>query len=234
MAALKSELLLELTVLALATGLWLVAAPAALCSGLSPAELIEDALPKNITIARASKADLVSAVCAVVRKDRASGADLTSVAVAAHGELAGNIVETVLRCAGKVDCEYAGAIVEAAVAARPGVAKEISEAAIARTPKCEDTIKAAVRKQDDRAKTSSLSPVEPVPVTGTSASLDEAFDPRERLVLVCDAGVPRAVRQSQLDDFFRSHPDAMVGPCPRIPSPSPVSSPASSPTVAPP
>jgi hypothetical protein len=219
MAAPKRNLFL--VVLALLPGLWFIAAPVARGVGLSPAELIEDALPAKTTMARASQADLSAAVCAVVRKDRSSGAAVTSVAVAARGKAAGDIVGSVLRCAGKVDCEYVGDIVEAAVAARPGAAKAISEAAKAQMPKCEEAIDAAARKQDDLAKTNSPSEVEKGPVAGVGAVVEEEFDPREQLALVCDDGTPRTVRQSQLDDFLHSHPEAIVGPCPPTPSPSP-------------
>ena len=221
MAALKRERLLESVALAVFVGFWFVAAPALLSVGLSPAELIEDALPAKTTMARASKKDLLSAVCAVVRKDRSSGAAVASVAVAARGKAAGDIVGTVLRCAGKIDCEYVGDIVEAAVAARPGAAKVISEAAKAQMPKCEEAIEAAARKQDDLAKTNSSTEVEQGPVAGGGAVAEEEFDPREQLVLVCDDGTQRTVRQSQLDDFLHSHPEAVVGPCPPTPSPSP-------------
>lgn len=216
---------LFLVVLALSLGFWFVAAPASPGLGLSPAEMIEEVLPAKTTIARASTEDLLSAICAVMRKDRSAGPGVTSVAVAARGKAAGDIVGTVLRCAGKVDCDYVGAVVEAAAAARPGAAKMISEAAKAQTPKCEEAIEAAARKQDDLAKTNS-SPTEQGPVAVGAPAVEEEFDPYEQLALVCDDGKERTVRQSQLDEFLHSHPAAMVGPCP----PTPLSSPA--PTVA--
>ena len=97
MAVPKRELFLESVVLALALGLWFAAAPASRSRGLSPAELIEDALPAKVTMARASKRELLSASCAVVRKDRNFGGGVTSVTVAARGEAAGDIVGAVLR-----------------------------------------------------------------------------------------------------------------------------------------
>lgn len=221
MAAMKNECFLELVVLALSAGFWFLTAPTSPGLGLSPAEMIEGALPEKATLARAKKADLLSAICAVVHKDRSSGAAVASVAVAARGEAAGEIVATVLRCAEKIDCEDVGAIVEAAVAARPGVAKLIREAAKAQTPKCEDAIEAAARKQDDLAKTNSESAAEQNPAGSGSVVASEEFDAREPLALVCDDGAPRTVRKSQMDDFLHSHPEAVAGPCPPTPSPSP-------------
>ncbi len=233
MAALKSELVPEFVVLALSAGLWFAAAPASHSRDLSPAVLIEGALPAKKTIEEASKADLLSAVCAAVRKHRKSGAGITMAAAAARGEYASDIVGAVLRCAGKIDCEYVGAIVKAAVSIRPGAATAISDAAMARAPNCEQTIQAAVRaaarSEGDRVRTNSPSPAEPSPSIDTSADADEKFDPHEQLDLVCVNGTQRAVRESLLADFLRTNPGAVVGPCPPTPSPSPASSLAPSP-----
>jgi hypothetical protein len=224
MAALKSELFLEFVILALSVGLWFAAAPASLSRDLPPAELIEKALPAKMTIEGAGKPDLLSAVCAAVRKHRKSGVGVTTAAVAARGEFSGDIVGAVLRCAGTTDCKYVGAIVKAAVSVRPGAATTISDVAMARAPNCEEPVQAAVRAaaqiEDERVKTDSPNPAEESPSIGKSADPEEKFDPHERLVLVCDGGMQRAVRESLLADFLRLHAKAAVGSCPATPSPS--------------
>ena len=228
MAAWKCELVLELVVLVLAAGLWLAAAPASLSRDLSPAALIENALPAKMTIEKASKANLLSAVCAAVQKHRKYGAGITMAAAAARGEYAGDIVGAVLRCAGRVDCEYVGAIVKAAVSVRPGAATAISDAALGRARNCEQSIEAEVRAAagsgGDRVKPNTPSPAEESPSNGTSAAVDEKFDPHEQFALVCVNGTQRVVRESLLADFLRTNPAAVVGSCPPTPSPSPASS----------
>ncbi len=234
MVALKSELCLGFVILALSAGLCLAAVPSSLGRDLPPAELIANGLPAKMTIEGARKSDLLSAVCSAVRKHRKSGAGITAAAVAARREWAGDIVGTVLRCAGRIDCEYVGAIVKAAVSARPEAATAMSDAAMARSPDCEEAIQAPVRagakSEDARVKTSSPTPSEESH-SRANAGMDEGFDPHERLSQVCDSGTQRVVRASQLADFLRSHPDAAMGPCPSNPSPSPVASRAPSPPI---
>ena len=235
MAALKNEFLLEFVILALSVALWFAAAPASLGRNLSAAELIENALPGKIKMERAGKPDFLSAVCAAVRKDRKSGPAITMAAASARGEYAPDIVGAVLRCARKVDCEYVGAIVKAAVSAQPRAATAVSDAAMARAPNCEETIQAAARaakNEDDRAKKTAASSPQASPSISPDAGTDEGFDPSEQLALVCDGGTQRAVRQSLLADFLRSHSEAKVGSCPPTPSPSAVPSRAPSPPAA--
>ena len=227
MAALKNELVPAFLLCAMAVGLWLTA-PAARARELSPAELIEKALPARMTIEKASKSDLLSAVCTAVRKHRRSGVGITTASATARGEYAGEIVAAVLRCAGKVDCDYVGAIVKAGASVRPGTVTPISDAAMARAPKCGEAIEGAVRaaaqSEDLRAKANSASPSE--------KGMEEEFDPHEKLAVVCDDGLQRAVRQSQLADFLRSHTEAVVGPCPQTPTPTPLPSLAPTPPPA--
>ncbi len=237
MAALRSDLGLEFVILVLSVGLWFAASPASRGRDSSPADLIENALPARVTIEGASKPDLLSAVCAAVRKHRKSGVGITAAAAAAaRGEYADDIVGTVLGCTGKIDCEYVGAVVKAAVSVRPGAATAISDAAMARAPDCEETIqaaaRAAARSEDDRVKTNSPSASDPGPPVGTSVSPEEGFDPYEQLALVCDDGTQRAIRESLLADFLRLHSRAAIGPCPPTPTPSPVPSIAPSPSAA--
>jgi hypothetical protein len=233
MAVLKNEVFLELVIFALAVTLWFAAPPAALARDSSAAELIENALPAKVTLRRAGKADLLSAVCAAVRENRKSGPAITMAAAAAQGEYAPDIVGSVLRCARRVDCEYVGAIVKAAVSAEPGAAAPISEAALGRAPNCEETIqasaRAALKSVEERVKTNPPSSSEPGASISPSIGADEGFDPREELVLVCDGGTQRAIRESLLSDFLHSHPDAKAGSCPSTPTPSPLPSRAPAP-----
>ncbi len=192
----------------------------------SPAELIGKYLPEKKTLKSASKSEMLSAVCSATRKNRKSGAALASAAVAGRSEFAGETVATVLRCAGTTDCDYVGAVVAAAVAARAGVAIAVSDAAMARAPNCEESIQkaanAAGKTESDAAKED-----EPSALIGKSAGANEGFDPRERLIPVCDNGAQRGVRESQVADFLRTHPGSLSGRCPPTPTPS------SSPTVRP-
>jgi len=237
MAALKDEVFLKHVVFALAVAFWFATAPAGLARESSAAELIENALPAKVTLQKAGKTELLSAVCAAVRENRKFGPAITMAAVAAQAEYAPDIVGSVLRCARRVDCEFVGAIVKAAVAADPGAAASISDAALGRKPNCGEAIQASVRaalkSAEERAKAKSPGTSEPAPSVSPGAGANEEFDPHEELILVCDSGTQRAIRESLLSDFLRSHPEAKVGSCPPTPTPSPLPSRASSPPPRP-
>ncbi len=226
MAATKSELGLECLVFFLAVGLWFAAAPMSISRDLSPAELIENGLPAKQTMKTASKSDFLSAICAAVRKNRKSGAEVTATAVEAREGLAGEIVGTVLRCGRGIDCAYVDAIVSAALKARPAAAITISDAATAKAPNCGETIQAAVRTAAQRD--TAASPTEPSAPVGPRPEADEGFDPREPLVLVCADGAQRAIRKSLVEEFMTTHPGSYLGSCP-----PPASSPAPSLTPTP-
>jgi hypothetical protein len=210
----------------LAAACWLGPSPGALARELSPAEMIESGLSGKKPIKSADKAELLSAVCGAVRKNRSAAPAITSAAVTAQPELASEIVASVLRCSGKINCEVVRSIVVAAASVDAASVAAIGKAAIAGAPNCVETIRSTTRrlaKNDvDGNGPDAASPTEQAPLIGTSAGADEGFDPLEELRLVCENGTPRAVRVSQLDDFLRTHPDSVIGPCPPQPSPSPI------------
>ena len=215
MDGLRKHLLLSFVVLAIPGGLWIATSPAASSRDPSPAALVQAALPATVTIENASKSDLLSAICVAVRKSRNSAAGVAMAAVAVRGEFAADIIGTVLRCAGKVDCQKVGAIVKASVSARPGAAQAISDAAIALAPKCDQSIANEVRAA---MKASSPSLNGQNPPGSTAADAEREYDPHEELTLVCVDGTQRAVRQSLLTEFLRSHPAATTGRCSPTPS----------------
>jgi hypothetical protein len=207
--ALKQEVCFEFVVVLLAAAFWFALAPVTLSRDPTPAEQIENGLPAKQTMKSAGKSDFLSAVCGAVRKNRNSGAGITAAAIAARGELTGAIVATVLRCARKVDCEYVGGIVGAAILAQPKLETAISDAAIARAPDCGDTVQAALRAAaQSSAVAAAASPGAPHPAA------DEGFDPREELVPVCADGVQRAIRKSLVDEFLRANRGSYLGSCP--------------------
>lgn len=226
MDGLRKDLLLSFVVLAISAGFWIATSPAAVSRVSSPATLIQAALPARVTIENAGKSDFLSAICVAVRKHRNAAAGIALTAAGARGEFAGDIVGTVLRCLGKVECEKVGAIVKAAVSARPGAAQAISDAAIALAPKCDQSIANEVRAA---MKASSPSPMGSP--GSTAADAEREYDPHEELTLVCVEGTQRAVRQSLLGEFLRSHPGATTGRC--SPTPSPTLAPSVGPGLRP-
>jgi hypothetical protein len=198
-------------VLLLAAGFWIALLPAARAREATASDMIADQLPCRKTLKSASKSEFLGAVCAAVRKRRSAAAAITQAAVMARRESAGEIVEMVLRCRGKTNCESLGLIVSAATTAE-GNAANIANAALARAPGCEETIREASRREVKVGPDTEASP-EQGPLIGMSNGPDEGFDPHEQLNLVCYDGTQRAVRASQLDDFLRSNAGSFVGVC---------------------
>jgi hypothetical protein len=215
--------LFSLGIVCLTLGLWTVSPSFARSREPTSTQLIQEGLPRRKTIKTASKRELTNTICRAVTRHRAAAAGIASTGTGARPELAGEITVTVLRCAGKIDCDFVAKIV--AAASQPGkVSKEtVGDAAIARAPDCAETIDKALRPPPKEpsplpVKTENAGAVTPRP------NPDEGFDPLEPLRLVCDSGNPRVLRASEVEEFLRTHPGAALGDCPATPSPSPTPS----------
>ncbi|MDQ3200149.1 MAG: hypothetical protein M3Q46_13375 [Verrucomicrobiota bacterium] len=177
--------------------------PTAIAREITPAEMIAEGLPRKKTLKSATKAEFLAAVCSAVRKHRSAAAALTPAAVGAHPEYAGEIIGSLLRCSGKLDCEFVGSIVSAACAVEGAETTSISDAAMAKAPECAETIRETARRA---AREEGKAPSAP-------GGAEENFDPREALQPVCVNGTQRAIRASLLDEFLAANPGAVVGTC---------------------
>lgn len=206
--------------LCLATAFWSTTASSARVREPTPAQLIQEGLPRRKTIKTADQKELTNAICRAVARHRPAAAAIASSGVAARPDLAAEITATVLRCAGKVDCDFVAKI--AAAASQPSkVSKDaVADAALARAPDCAEAIDRALRPPPKEPSPPPVKTENAVAVV-TKPNTDEGFDPLEPLRLVCDAGNQRALRASEIEEFLRTHPGAIVGECPATPSPSP-------------
>ena len=215
----------------LTAGFWAATSSLARSREASPAQLIQEGLPRRKTIATADKRELTKAICRAVTRHRNAAAAITSAAVSARKELAGEITATVLGCAGKIDCDFVARIV-AAAGHTTNVSKDaIADAAVARASDCADAIERALRPVIKEPSPSPAKPENGAASAVPKPGADEGFDPLEPLRLVCDSGNQRTVRVSQVDEFLRTHPGAILGECPATPSPSP--SPSAAATLLP-
>lgn len=206
---------------ALAGGLWLATVPAARARTLTPAEMIQENLPKGKTMQTATKPEFLSAVCEAVRRHRDAAGAITKVAVKVHHEYAGDIVATVLRCSPNVDCNFVGRVVAIAVIAYPAAASEIDDAAIAIAPDCAGAIEnATILEGKDVPGEFGAGPSNQLPPPGSAEGGNGGggYNPTQRRILVCDNGTQRQVNEGNLVQFLRSHPGSFIGTCQPTPT----------------
>ena len=224
-----------LLTLALAAGLWVATLPAARAQTITPTEMIQEGLPPGKTMKSATKPELLSAVCAAVKKHRDVAPAITRVAIITHREYAGDIVATVLRCSPNVDCNFVATIVGSAMRVAPSEASVIDDAALALAPDCADAIQNAT-SQDGKDMLDGKDilegkdipsegptdfgggPNNQLPLPGSVGGGGGGFNPQEQLFIVCDNGTQRTVRESQLGAFLSSHPGSFVGSCQPTPT----------------
>lgn len=206
--------------LCLATVFWSTTASSARVREPTPTQLIQEGLPRRKTIKTATQKELTNAICRAVSRHRPTAAAIAATALAARTDLASEITAAVLRCAGKVDCDFVAKIAASASQLNKITKDAVADAALARAPDCAESIDRALRPPP---KESSPTPVktENAAAVVTKPNTDEGFDPLEPLRLVCDAGNQRALRASEVEEFLRTHPGAIAGECPATPSPSP-------------
>lgn len=225
-ATLRIVLSLVLTA-AFAAGLWVATMPAVQAARtMTPTEMIQEGLPPGKTVRSAAKPELLSAVCAAVKKHRPQSAEITKTAIVAHRTYAGDIVATVLRCGPRDDCAFVGRVVGAAVVVAPAEASVIDDAALAIAPDCADAIQAAIERDGKDIPAEGPGPdnfegglpTNQVPLPGSIGGGGGGFNPQEQLLLVCDNGTQRRVRESQLGAFLSSHPGSFVGSCQPTPT----------------
>ncbi len=204
-----------LLALGLTTGFWIATLPVAVGRLMTPTEMIEAGLPPGVVIKTAGKPQFLTAVCAAVRKHRKDSPAIARTAVTAHGEYAGDIVATVVRClGGKQDCELVGTIVGQATSAAPDSAVAIDDAALAIAPDCADAIQSASVEApaEGPGNYGGPPPISQAPLPGAVGG-GGGFNPGDAQVLVCDMGRQHAVRTGRIQHFLNHHPGAYIGVC---------------------
>jgi len=98
--------------------------------------MVEENLPQGQTMANAKKPDLLSAVCAAIKKNRQNAPQIVRAAAEARREWAKDIERSAFRCVGTRDCALLGRIVDALVAANPDEAAALTELAMQLAPGC--------------------------------------------------------------------------------------------------
>src|SRR4051812_28946247 len=115
---------------ALAMAFWAVATPGAVGANATPAELIQSKLPSNMTIANASDAKLLEAVCGAIKQSPKEAALIVRTAGGARPNLRSDILCMGVRCtrqARSLDCKWVVDVVKEWIKTDPALANQLTE-----------------------------------------------------------------------------------------------------------
>jgi hypothetical protein len=196
-----------LTGVALGFALWTATASTSVAQGASPARLIESNLPQGKTLASATKSQLLSAVCAAIRKNRGQAPQIVHVATAARPAWSGDILRTAFDCAGKDDCGLLGRIFREAVAASPDDASALADLAASLAPGCASAFSSG-RHPDDLGN---YGPA-PTNVNPPPGSIGGGGW-QGNVVAICHNGRTLFVSPRGAEQHLNNHPGDTLGPC---------------------
>ncbi|CAN5209676.1 hypothetical protein BH20VER2_BH20VER2_09580 [soil metagenome] len=199
---------------ALGLTLWTATAPDANAQRMNPTRMIEEHLPQGVTIANASKPDLLSAVCAAVRKYRNAAPQIVRVASEARPQWAGDIVRSAFECLGARDCALLGRVLNAAVSAHPDDAAMLTDIAIQSSPECASSFSGdgkSVRDAGDERDPVGfgLAPLNQNPPPGSVGG----GGAQGNVVAVCVNGRTVFASPRGAEDILNNNPSARLGPC---------------------
>lgn len=193
---------------------WTSMTPTAKAREMTPKELIESQLPAPQTLAKASKFQVLSAICAAVKRFRKDAPQILEATITARKEFATDAVKSVIHCLEKPDCNLIQDLVNAAITANPEAASEIADAALDVTPSCADAIQLAGIKppgEGPNEANQTDGPTNQNPPPGSVAG--GGVDPQEATTLICDNGTQVNVAASRVESYLQNHQGAFVGNC---------------------
>jgi hypothetical protein len=191
---------------ALGLALWAATAPDANAQGMSPTRMIQEHLPQGVTIANASKPDLLSAVCAAVRKYSNAAPQIVRVAIEARRAWASDILRSAFECLDDKDCGLLGRTLNAAVSAHPDEAALLTDSAIRWAPNCASSF-GGPGVVDDRGF--GLAPLNQNPPPGSIGG----GGAQGNVIAVCVNGRTIFVSPRGAENLLNNNPGATLGPC---------------------
>ncbi|MEY2530528.1 MAG: hypothetical protein QOI96_613 [Verrucomicrobiota bacterium] len=214
---LKTGLVLFVGV-ALGSAFWMASTPMAHGQGkLTPVEMIQSKLPHGKTIATATDAQLLEAVCKAVRQWPKQAAHIVRTAAGARKSLRTDILCTSIRCLREghaLDCVWVADIVREWIKAEPSEANRWLELIMECAPECRDLLQNLGPNLGEGNFGNPPINVNPPPgsVGGGAGG---------NVCIVCHNGQEIQVACSDLDNYLRGHPGDSAGPC----QPTPVTNP---------
>ena len=207
----KTPALVAASVL-LAGSFWMASLPIAQAKAITPAEMIQAHLPHAMSLTSAPKAELLSAVCQAVTKNRKEAPQIVRTAADARKEYTADILKTAVHClhtdAEHPDCELAHLILKEAIAADNDQADSLTELFLQVAPGCADS-----PEEGPNGNFNNVSNLNGAPgsLGGGSAASGETCS-------VCHANQSIQVACSELNSYLRGHPGDTAGACEATPN----------------
>jgi hypothetical protein len=192
----------------LGIALWTATIPTSMAQGNSPIRSVEANLPRGQTIAGANKADLLSALCAAVKKNPNQAPQIARMVAAARPEMARDILRTVFQCLGNKDCNLLGRTLRGVIAAVPNDASGLTSLAVELSPDCAGSFPGGGPGGGGEGNFEQ-GPGNQNPPPGSIG----AGGGQGNVVAVCFQGTTRFLSPGGAEDFINSHPGATVGAC---------------------
>lgn len=219
--------------LALLVAFCCVTMPLAGAREMSPTQMLQESLPHPKTLADCTRSDLLSAVCAAVKKYSAQSSQIVRVAISAHKAPAADVVGEAITCLGKrPDCNLVGQYVSAAIAASSEDTSAVVERALMLAPDCRAAVDQAARgggtgqggggegegttNTGNYANPGPQAPVAPLGFGGGAGGTN----PGQSNCNVCSGGAsPRtqSIPCSQVSSFLAANPGSYSGACQATP-----------------
>jgi hypothetical protein len=197
--------------LGLGFALWTATVPMASAQGGgNVTKMVEENLPQGQNVGNASKADLLSAICAAVKKHRNAAPQIARAMAAARPDLAKDILRTVFRCLGNDDCRLLGGVLRAINAAVPNGASEHTTLAVELVPDCApDFSRPGGGPGDNGGNFDQGAPGNQNPPPGTIGG----GGGQGNVVAICHNGRTIFVSPQGAENHLRVHSGDTLGPC---------------------
>ena len=210
-----------LTGVALGFALWTAIAPTSVAQDMTPMRLIQANLPAGKTLANATKEQLLSAVCAAIRKNRTQASQIVRSAMAARPAWSSDILRGAFDCAGRDDCALLGRIYREAVAANPDEASALTDLAVSLAPGCRfgdgKNVHDGGHVVDHGWDGFGPAPANVLPPPGSIGG----GGGQGNTVAICHNGRTLFVSPRGAEQHLRNHPGDTLGPCVVTPNQNP-------------
>ncbi|MFL6527594.1 MAG: hypothetical protein ACJ8IQ_05800 [Chthoniobacterales bacterium] len=193
----------------LGIALWTATIPMSMAQGTSPIRSVEASLPHGQTVATANKADLLSAVCAAVKKNPNQAPQIARVVAAARPDMARDILRTAFQCLGNKDCNLLGRTLRGVIAAVPNDASGLTSLAVELSPDCAGSFPGGGGRGGEGEGNFEQGPGNQNPPPGSIG----AGGGQGNVVAICHNGHTIFVSPQGAENLLRTHPGDTLGPC---------------------